>query len=226
MRIELHKVTLHYPDKPPLLDDLDFVLEEGDFALVRGDSGSGKSSLLRLCNRLQEPTAGQIRIDGKAAAELEVTQLRRRLAYVQQTPVMAPGSVQANLLYPFSFKAQRGQSAPAPDALRPMLDRFRLGDVDLKDEAGKLSVGQQQRLALVRALLTEPEVLLCDEPTSALDPHSREIVEDALEQANSERGIGVIMVSHLDFSPVRTQVKVYLLSAGRLQAQPDAAPPP
>ena len=92
MKIELQKIELSFGDKPPLLQDLDFMLDAGDFALIHGPSGCGKSSLLRVLNRLQEPSAGRILIDGRPAGEYEVTQLRRRMGFVQQTPVMITGN--------------------------------------------------------------------------------------------------------------------------------------
>ena len=91
MKIELQKIELSFGDKPPLLQDLDFMLDAGDFALIHGPSGCGKSSLLRGLNRLQEPSAIRILIDGRPAGEYEVTQLRRRMGFVQQTPVMVTG---------------------------------------------------------------------------------------------------------------------------------------
>ena len=156
MKIELQKIELSFGDKPPLLQDLDFMLDAGDFALIHGPSGCGKSSLLRVLNRLQEPSAGRILIDGRPAGEYEVTQLRRRMGFVQQTPVMVTGSVRENLHYPFGFKAQRGRQSPGDEVLRTWLDDLLLADVALDDDAVVLSVGQQQRLALIRTLLVEP----------------------------------------------------------------------
>jgi putative ABC transport system ATP-binding protein len=216
MQIELKNIHLHFADKPPLMQGLNFVLQEGDFALVHGTSGCGKSSLLRLLNRLQEPSAGTIHLDGRPADSYEVTELRRQLGFVQQTPVMVDGTVRDNLLYPFRFKTRRGQSAPNDERLRSLLDEFLLEEVALQDDATSLSVGQKQRIALIRTLIVEPQVLLCDEPTSALDPRSKEIVEDALERANGERGIGVVLVTHLDFVPKKIDVKRYEMRDGRL----------
>ena len=216
MKIELQKIELSFGDKPPLLQDLDFMLDAGDFALIHGPSGCGKSSLLRVLNRLQEPSAGRILIDGRPAGEYEVTQLRRRMGFVQQTPVMVTGSVRENLHYPFGFKAQRGQQSPGDEVLRTWLDDLLLDDVALDDDAVVLSVGQQQRLALIRTLLVEPEILLCDEPTSALDTDSKEVVDAWLERANVERGLGIVLVTHLDFNPQKARLKRYVLRERRL----------
>ena len=200
MRIELEKIGLQFPEKPPLFQNVCLALESGDFVLLQGPSGCGKSSLLRLLNRLQEPTSGRILFDGRLVADHQTCALRRRIAYVQQTPVMVPGTVEDNLILPFTFKVLRGTSAPSQADLRRWLEDFLLDGVRLDDDASTLSLGQQQRLALIRILLVEPEFVLCDEPTSALDPQSREIVEHWLEKTNLERRIGILLVTHLDFT--------------------------
>jgi putative ABC transport system ATP-binding protein len=82
-----------------------------------------------------------------------------------------------------------------------------------------LSVGQQQRLALIRTLLVEPDVLLCDEPTSALDADSKGVVDAWLERVNTERDIGVVLVSHLDFAPQQVQPRRYVVRGQRLEEE-------
>ena len=205
MRLELRDVSLQYPDKPPLFGGVDLTLESGGFTLIRGVSGSGKSSLLRLLNRLQEPTSGEILVNGDPMADQEITELRRKIGYVQQTPVMLEGTVEDNLMLPFGFRATRRMAQPSKEDLRKQMDDLKLGDVGLSDNAERLSVGQKQRVALIRSLLVRPEVLLCDEPTSALDAESKEIVESRLERINVEGQIGIILVSHADFVPKRVR---------------------
>ncbi len=195
MKLRLDKVTLRHGDAAPLLAEVNLSLDPGDFVLIEGPSGCGKSSLLRLLNRLQEPASGQLLVDGEAVIESATPAFRRRSAYLQQTPVMLDGSVRDNLLLPFRIASTR-RSLPSDQTLRQWLDRFLLQAVKLEDVAPHLSVGQQQRLALIRLLLTEPELLLCDEPTSALDDDSRRIVLEALQQANLETGMAIVLVSH------------------------------
>jgi putative ABC transport system ATP-binding protein len=201
MRLELRNVSLQYPDKPPLFEGVNLTLESGGFMLIRGVSGSGKSSLLRLLNRLQEPTSGEIRVNGDSMAVREVTELRRKIGYVQQTPVMLEGTVEDNLMLPFGFRAARRLPQPSEEDLRRQMDDLKLGDVRLSDNAEQLSVGQKQRVALIRSLSVDPEVLLCDEPTSALDDESKGIVESRLERINVEQQIGIVMVTHAGFVP-------------------------
>ena len=217
MRIELRNVCLQYDRKPPLFHGINLVVETGEFILIQGASGVGKSSLLRLMNRLQETTSGEILIDGQLIATYEVTSLRRKIGYVQQTPIMIPGSVEDNLDFPFRFHSTGAQKPPDTVEKQKWMETFLIQGVKLSDDAMKLSVGQKQRIALVRTVLTEPEILLCDEPTSALDQQSKEIVEDSLERLNIEQKIGVILVTHFDFVPDRAKSRRFLLQPDRLE---------
>jgi putative ABC transport system ATP-binding protein len=134
----------------------------------------------------------------------DVTDLRRRAVLVPQTPVAVPGTVRDNLLWPFTFRANREHARPTDDVLRHRLDALLL-DVDLDDEARTLSVGQRQRLALLRAVLLEPNILLCDEPTASLDGVARDVIETLLE-ARCAAGTGVVVVTHQGFTAPATTV--------------------
>ncbi len=217
MKLELASVSLQYNGRPPLFRDVDLVLESGEMILLKGPSGSGKSSFLRLLNRLQEPTSGQLLVDDRPADEHEITALRRRIGYVQQTPVMIDGTVRDNLLLPYRFKASRGESPPPREQLRQLLDGYNLREVGLDDDASPLSVGQKQRVALIRSLSVAPELLLCDEPTSALDPDSRAIVEGELERCYRQRGMGVVLVTHIDSELASMRSRTLLLDGGTLR---------
>lgn len=217
MKIELRNVSLEYDGNPPLFQGINLVVEEGEFIVVQGASGVGKSSLLHLMNRLQEATAGEILINGQPIAKLEVTSLRRKIGYVQQTPIMIPGSIEDNFDFPFQFHSTGAQKLPGSNEKQMWMETFLLEGVKLSDDAMKLSVGQKQRIALIRTLLVKPEILLCDEPTSALDQQSKEIVEDSLERLNVEHKISIILVTHLDFKLNRAKSRRFLLQPDRLE---------
>ncbi len=199
-----------------ILDGADLALERGDFAVLRGPSGAGKSTLLRLFCRLEEPSEGRVLLSGQSVAELPPALLRRRVAYLQQTPATIPGAVRENLLLPFAFAANADLAPPDDAALSALLARLNMPGLPLGQEADTLSVGQRQRLCLARALLLHPEALLLDEPTSALDPESAAAVIAAAEDACLARGVTVLLVSHADFEPRRVAPRNLRLEGGRL----------
>ncbi len=214
----LEGVSWQAPDGKQVLSGVDLRLSPGHLVWISGPSGAGKSSLLRLMNRLAEPSAGRISFGGKPLEQWPPTQLRRRVALLGQSPVMLAGSVRDNLRRPFKLHAAREQDAPADQTLREMLDGLGLGELDLAANAGGLSLGQKQRVALARLLLLEPQVLLLDEPVSALDPDSRRLVErEAAKQAAADRA--VVMVSH---QPPRHagDTRVLVLKDGALGEEP------
>ena len=212
MKIELKNISLKFEEKSPLFANINLTVEHGDFILIRGKSGIGKSSFLRLLNRLHEPTEGQIWIDNKPITDHQITSLRRRIGYLQQTPTMIAGSIEDNLNLPFHFKSGRQLNRPSQKILEQMLENFLLTSIDLQSNAQNLSVGEKQRIALIRTFLSEPEIILCDEPTSALDSESQKIVENAIEQINVEKKTTVLLVTHLDFIPKRAIVKKFTLN--------------
>ncbi|MDA0838109.1 MAG: ABC transporter ATP-binding protein [Planctomycetota bacterium] len=215
MKIELRNVSLRFDGKPVLLRDVNLIIEKGEFLLIRGPSGCGKTSLLRLLNRLAEPDGGEIVFDGNPSTDDKVTSLRRRIAYVQQTPVMLEGRVRENLQFGFGFRSAENRKFADDAELKERMDRLSLDEVSLDDIAAKLSVGQQQRVALIRSMLTQPEVMLCDEPTSALDPESARLVENSIERMCFEQGVSVVMVTHRSYQPEKVKYRVFEFQPGR-----------
>ena len=131
---------------------------------------------------------------------------------------MVEGTVGENIRLPYGLNMHRGRDVPADMQIRERLDFFRLGEIRPEDSAQKLSIGEQQRVALIRALLLDPEVLLLDEPVSALDGEARECVEQFLAEYNRERGKTVIMVSHERHELSGISVERYRISARGLEA--------
>jgi len=218
MLLDIRDVSLGYNSKV-IFSGLSLSVDSGDLVLISGPSGSGKSSLLRLLNRLNDPTDGNILFNGHPITDCKVVELRRQICYIQQTPMMIEGTVGQNLLLPFSFRSLRDAPPPADATLLGLLQQFRLADISLSDNASTLSVGQKQRLAFMRALLLKPKILLLDEPTSALDSESRTIVEEQIEELVVKQEMAVIMITHLDFKPRQIKVRRYLLGQGSLREQ-------
>jgi putative ABC transport system ATP-binding protein len=206
---ELRDVSLTRGGRP-VLDSVSAEIHAGATAIV-GPSGSGKSTLLRLLNRLADPGAGAISYRDRLLAEYDPLALRREVSLVPQLPSLLEGTVESNLIY-------------AADLAGRELDAKRyLGLAGL--DAGfaergvsKLSVGEQQRVMLARALSQEPRVLLLDEPTSALDHAARDAIEATLAQLRQELEISLIVVSHDPEQARRLADRALRLKAGRVAA--------
>lgn len=200
-----------------ILRDVSLCVPAGGRLAIIGPSGSGKSSLLRLLNRLDDPASGEILLDGVPLPQLEPVALRRRVAMLFQQPTLFDDTVFANLAYPLKL-AGRTLSAEATSLL------VEVGlSVDLLERrARQLSGGQQQRVALARALALSPEVLLLDEPTSALDEESTAALLAALLRRNAENGLTLVMVTHTREVLLRLACPTLLLSGGTAELYPDA----
>ena len=194
--IDFSGVTFGFPEQATLFTNLSLSIEKGSFYLIKGPSGAGKTTFLRLINRLEEPDSGIIRFKGKPLDAYPPPQLRHSLLLIQQTPTVVDGSVEENLLLPFSFKSNSHLKRPRQEKIERLLAEIHLQDVRMNDHAMTLSVGQIQRLCLVRGLLLSPEILLLDEPTSALDRESAFAVTTLLERLNVESGLTVLAVTH------------------------------
>ena len=192
-----------------VLDDVSVTVRDGATALV-GPSGSGKSSLLRLLNRLADPDTGTIRFEDRDVRELDVLDLRRRAVLVPQLPAPLPGNVADNVRY--------GPSLRDRDAdVESCLARAGLDRAYADREAAELSVGEQQRVMLARALALGPDVLLLDEPTSALDETARDGVERTLAEL-ARTGVAMVLVTHDRGQAERIASEVVELNEGRIVA--------
>ncbi len=167
---------------------LDLVLPAGVTALV-GPSGAGKSTVLRLLNRLADPQDGVVRYRGWDVRTLDPLTLRREVGLVPQLPALLPGSVADNVRY-------AAELAGRPVDVAGLLSAVALSAGLAEREAAGLSVGEQQRVMLARALATGPRVLLLDEPTAALDERSREVVERTLVRLRAGSELSLVVVTH------------------------------
>jgi putative ABC transport system ATP-binding protein len=204
------------------LEDVSLEVPAGSFTLLTGPSGSGKTTLLALLGGLERPTRGRVLFAGRdlgGCSDVELARLRRRLGFVFQDFALIAGlPVWENVTYPL---IPRGASAAERYRLaRELLGNFGLGD-RLAARPRELSGGEQQRVAVARALAGRPEVLLADEPTSNLDEESGRAVIALLRQAHAD-GKTVVASSH-DPRLAAVATRVCRLEGGRLKTVADPA---
>ena len=171
-----------------VLDDISVEIGEGATAVV-GPSGAGKSTLLRLLNRLADPDDGAVSYRGRDLREYDVLALRRQVALVPQLPAPLAGTVAENVAYGPAL-CGGGCDVDEPLVLCGLDPGF------AERPARSLSVGEQQRVMLARALALKPAVLLLDEPTAALDEKARDAVEHTLEDLRARLSVDVVLVTH------------------------------
>jgi putative ABC transport system ATP-binding protein len=206
---DLREVCLRR-DRRQVLDSVSAAIPAGASAIV-GPSGAGKSTLLRLLNRLADPDRGEILHNGRPLASYDPLALRREVALVPQLPALLPGTVESNLEFAASLAGREPERGRC-------LELAGLGAGFGEREVTRLSVGEQQRAMLARALAQGPRVLLLDEPTSALDEAARDAVERTLAELRRRLEISIVLVSHDPAQARRLADHVVRLESGRVAA--------
>jgi len=197
-RLTVDGLCLDVPDGEQatrrLLDDVGFSVLAGEVFTILGPSGSGKSSLLRCLDRLNEPTAGRVLIGGQDMRDLPVREVRRRVGMVFQQPVLFPGSIADNVLY--GLRARAAEPTDPDGLVGDLLARVGLPPDWSGHSTRDLSGGEAQRVALARALANGPQILLLDEPTAALDRSASARIERLLVEMGSATDLTLVWVTH------------------------------
>jgi putative ABC transport system ATP-binding protein len=194
-----------------LIEDVTFEVQNGEVLAIVGPSGSGKSSLLRLLNRLDEPTSGMVYVEGSDYRQIAPRELRRKFGMVNQRPYLFPGSVEQNLRF---GPNQRGESL-SQDSVDQLLARVGLKGYANRNIAN-LSGGEAQRVSVARTLANSPLALLLDEPTSALDQASKLEVETLIAKIVRDQGLTCVLVTHDIAQAARLADRALVLEAGRI----------
>ena len=189
-------MTFSFDRGAPVLDHVSFRVAPGEVLAVVGPSGSGKSTIADLLLRLFDPEKGAVRLDGHDLRSLGLADLRRHVALVEQVPFLFHASIAENLRYARPEATDEAvRSAAEAAGLRDLLARLPEGYATVVGERGAaLSAGERQRIAIARALLQDPAVLVLDEPTAALDPETERQVRAGYEALM--RGRTTIVISH------------------------------
>ncbi len=199
-----------------ILDRVSFALTEGELVAVMGASGSGKTTLLKCLNRLLEPSGGRVVLHGVDTGSISPVELRRSVGMVWQVPFMFEGTVRDNL----RRGADYSRSGIDERTLGGLLERVAF-DGDLDADAGTLSVGEQQRVSIARALACQPSLLLCDEPTASVDHESGLRLEATFRELCAQ-GMTLVFVTHDDRQASRVAGRTLLLEDGVLTDRPPA----
>ncbi|WP_118839814.1 ABC transporter ATP-binding protein [Salinibacter ruber] len=178
-------------DGETLVADVSIEVRAEEVFVVFGPSGSGKSSLLRLLNRLDEPTGGTVYLDGTDYRTIDPRTLRRRVGWVPQRPTLIEGTVAENVAWGPTLRDE-----PVDEArLHELLDRLGLSGFADRD-ADRLSGGEAQRVAIARTLFNDPDVVLLDEPASSLDAAAADRVESLLADVMAAYALTAVLVTH------------------------------
>lgn len=178
------------------VDDIDFTIEPGDFVMIEGESGSGKTTFLNLLTGLTDPTSGAVIIDGRSLKETgdkEISKIRnQKIKYIPQgESLLSALTVRENILFPFTIG---GLERPSEERLLEVSDK--LGITDLLDEyPSDLSGGEMRRATIARAVINKPSLIIADEPTGSLDSANTFKVMEIFRDIASE-GTAVIVVTH------------------------------
>ena len=212
--IEFEHVSAAYELETPIVSDLSFRIEDGDFVAFVGTNGAGKSTTMRLINGLLKPTSGCVRINGRSTTDMKISELARNVGFLFQNPdrQICCKTVREEML--FGLRAQGRLDAASEARVDELLERFGL---DGQAEPFLLNRGARQLLALLSIVVPEPPVLILDEPTTGLDYRECELVMQLAKDLN-ERGRTIVMVCH-DMEVVGDFAKrVIALTAGRVVA--------
>ena len=214
-RIEFDRVSFEYTPGNPVLRDVSFVVEPGTSTAILGATGSGKSTLLALICRFYDPTRGRILIDGHDLRDVDLDDLRQNIGLVFQESFLFSNTVAANIAYghPEATMDQVEQAARIAAAHEFIATMPHGYDTVLGEGGLDISGGQRQRLAIARALLRNPAILLLDDPAAAIDPHTEHEILTAMERAMTGRT--TLVVAHR-LSTLRQCDQVIVLDDGRI----------
>lgn len=191
----IESVTIGFNSNAPLIEGLSFSVTSGEILGICGKSGCGKTSLLRAIAGLTDPISGQCRLQGSLPEEIGWPPYRRQVVLMMQQPILLEGSVLESLQRPFHYHSAGDNAFPQPQAIE-YLERIGLSESTLRAQSETLSVGEQQRISLVRALLLQPKILLLDEPTASVDATTAAKIEGLVAEEIQQRGGAAIVATH------------------------------
>ena len=209
------KTNNHEKEPRPILNNISFVVEPGKKLALVGQTGSGKSTVIKLLLRFYEPTAGEILIDGKPIENYDIESLHKRIGLVLQDNVLFNTTIASNISYgTFDASKEMVEDAAQRASLQPFLAKLSQGLMTKVGERGLMvSGGEKQRVAIARSIIKRPDILIFDEATSALDSHTEEEIRKSILEVS--KGVTSITVAHR-FATVIDSDEIILLINGEI----------
>jgi len=214
--IEFKNVCKSYKDKKNVIENLSFKVLDGEFLVLVGASGCGKTTTLQMINRIVEPTSGEIELDGYNISKIDVLELRRDMGYViQNTGLFPHWTIEENISTLLKLKKM-----PQDQIDIKVKEYMNIVNLDYDKFATKyprqLSGGEQQRAGVARALINNPKVILMDEPFSALDPITRKQLQDELLRTHEQVNKTIIFVTHDIDEAIKLGDRIAVMQHGKI----------
>lgn len=213
--IEFQHVTKVYKGGKIAVEDVNVSFEKGEFICFIGTSGSGKTTCMRMINRMNEPTEGKILIDGQDIQSLNPVELRRKIGYVIQSIGLMPHmTIRDNIT--LVQKLLKVSDEERNKTAEKMIDLVELPREMLDRYPSELSGGQQQRIGVVRALAADQDIILMDEPFGALDPITRDALQDLVKDLQERLGKTIVFVTHDMDEALKLANRIVIMSGGKV----------
>jgi len=212
--VEFRNVSFAYRADEPTLTDFSLTLQKGERVALVGESGGGKTTVIRLLSRMYELDSGQILVDGVDIRQLQLDVLRRRMALVSQEPFVFAGTIGFNISLGDQQAEQRILQAAATVGADRFIEQLPLGyETELAERGGNLSLGERQLLCFARAVAFDPELLILDEATASVDSESERLIQEGVERLLAGRT--ALVIAHR-LSTVRDADRIVVISKGRM----------
>lgn len=213
--IEFQNVTKIYKGGKIAVEEVNLSFQQGEFICFIGTSGSGKTTCMRMINRMNEPTKGKILINDKNIQEFNPVELRRKIGYVIQNIGLIPHmTIRENIT--LVQRLLKVEPAVRNETAEKMIDLVELPREMLDRYPSELSGGQQQRIGVVRALAADQDIILMDEPFGALDPITREALQDLVKDLQARLGKTIVFVTHDMDEALKLASRIVIMSEGKV----------
>ena len=213
--ISLTDITAAY-GKKGVLEHFNLDITQGEFVMLIGTSGCGKTTALKLMNGLLKPNAGRVMVNGKDLADTDLTELRRKLGYVvQETGLFPHLTIAKNISYVADLSRKKDKKA-VKERVNRLLELVELPEEVLRRYPDELSGGQKQRVGIARALMNSPEMLLMDEPFGAVDEITRRRLQEEIGRIHRRQKETIVFVTHDIDEALRLGTRIVVMDEGRI----------